>query len=298
MKTLLVFSSIIICSCATAVQYPVIEPPEILIDPGPQEILFVSRFDTAQIDFNKDKKVDVYKQSYTSFINGLSDGFSAIDSIIFNRADTALAGKWYTGKWYTLEIPEFNNNSVVSLLQQYSTNYLLTLDALELHRGQEVEVAENEDGTKSRQAYYDLVLTASLSLFDQYGNVLDKIKVDDQQYIDDRSVISGLFAVGPNVGNFAEVANPMAYDLGFHFASLFSEQEVIVVRQFHTGKVFKEAARLVDKGQWLEAEKILLPIADHSDKKIARRAAENLAIVYEAMGAYEKSKQWQDKAGK
>jgi hypothetical protein len=269
----------------------VFEPAEVLINPGVQKMLFVSRFDTSMVEFNKEKVVEVYKQSYSSFIEGLAKGFEAADSIVFNLADTVLGGNWYT-----IEPPVFNEGPIIDLLQKYPTDYLLTLDALELDREQQVDVNENDDGSKSRQAYYDLVITALLSLYDHDGNVVDQIKLDDRQYINDRSVVSGLLAVGPNIGNFAEVINPLAHDLGFGFAALFFEQETMVMRLFHSGKVFKDAARLAANGQWHEAEHILLPLAEHHDRKIATQAAENLAIVYEALGDYTESIKWQQAA--
>jgi len=293
MKTLLVFGSIVLNSCATAVQYPVVEPPEVVIAPGVQKILFVSRFDTARIGFDREKLVEVYKLGYTSFIEGLNEGFAETDQINFNLSDTTL-----TGKWYTIETPEFNDSSVSAILKKYSTDYLLTLDALGVDREQEVDVTEYDDGSKSKRAYYNLVMTVMLSLYDKNGNVVDRIKMDDRQYIDDRSVMSGLLAVGPNIGNFAEVVDPLAFDLGFSISDLFFGHETMVVRLFHSGKVFKEAARLAANGQWLESEKLLLPIAGHSDPKIAGQAAENLSIVYEAMGEYEKSQQWMEQAAK
>lgn len=287
----LLFSTIFLYSCTTAVQYPVVEPPEVFINPGVQKMLFVSRFDTSKIEFNKEKVVEVYKQGYSSFIEGLDKGFEATDSIVFNLADTLLGGNWYT-----FEPPVFNESPIIDLLQRYPTDYLLTLDAFELDRVQEVDVTEHDDGSKSRQAYYDLVITALLSIYDRDGNVVDQIRLDDRQYIDDRSVVSGLLAVGPNIGNFAEVINPLAHDLGFGFAALFFEQEIMVMRLFHSGKVFRKAAQLAANGQWHESEKLLLPLAGHQDRKIAAQAAANLAIVYEALGNYSESMKWQQAA--
>ncbi len=87
---------LLLTSCIAVVQVPVTEPPEIILPAGPQEIVFVTRFDTAQISFKEEKITAVYKEGYQAFIEGLQDGFNSIEHLSLTVTDAAVSGRWYT----------------------------------------------------------------------------------------------------------------------------------------------------------------------------------------------------------
>lgn len=274
------------------VQFPVTEAPEILLPSGPHDIMLLSRYDTSLIDFTNKKVIAVYRNSYRSFIEGLQEGFADIDYLSLSLADTIIQGKWYTP-----ESAQFPDSVMIpTLLTRFPAAYLLTLDAMELDKDQEMEVTENDDGSKDRRAHYDLIVSIALAMYDRQGHVVDKVLMTDQEFINDRSVISGLLAVGPNIGNYSEVALPVAHDLGYEFASMFVQQETMAMRMFHSGKVFKQAATQARNGNWHQAGELLLPFTENSDTKIAKQAAHNMAIISEAQGNFTAMKKWQQRS--
>ena len=289
MRTICFFCFIII-SCTTIVQIPLIEPPEILLPPGPQEIVFVSRFDTSQISFTDEKVTAVYKEGYQAFIEGLQEGFQSIEHLSLTLPDTAVLGRWYTS-----ETPKFpDSTQVFNLINHYKPDYLMTLDAFKLEQLREEELIDYGGGSIGRHINYYIDVSAALALFDQDGQVADKMLMNDQQYIDDR--FRGFFVTKPDIGKYGEIVGPLAYDLGYEYALMFIDYEIFDTRYMHSNKQFKQVLALVEKGQWDDARKTLLPLTEHPDKKVAQKAAHNMAIIAEALGDHTEMIKWQEKA--
>lgn len=284
------FFCFIIASCTTIVQIPLIEPPEILLPPGPQKIVFVSRFDTTQISYTKEKVTAVYKEGYQAFIEGLQEGFKSIEHLSLTVPDTAVLGRWYTS-----ETPKFpDSTQVFNLINQYKPNYLLTLDAFKLEQLREEELVDYGDGSIGRQVSYYIDVSIALALFDQDGQVADKMLMKDQQYIENR--LRGFFVTSADIGKYGEITGPLAFDLGYEYALMFIEYEIFDTRYMYSNKQFKQVLALVEKGQWEDARKTLLPLTEHPNEKVAQKAAHNMAIIAEALGNRNEMVKWQQKA--
>jgi len=281
---------LLLTSCIAVVQVPVTEPPEIILPAGPQEIVFVSRFDTAQISFTEEKVTALYKECYQAFVEGLQDGFKSIEHLSLNMTDTAVPGRWYTS--LTPEFPD--STQVIQLIKQYKPNYLMTLDAFKLDLQREEELIDYGDGAVGRRVYYYIDASAALALYDQDGQVADKMLMNDQQYIDNRS--AGILQTRPNIGDYGDLAGSLVYDLGYEYALMFVEYDIFVTRYMYKSKQFKQVIDLVENGQWEDARKALLPLTEHPNQKIAQQAAQNMAVVAEALGNLSEIAGWQQKA--
>ena len=280
---------LLLTSCIAVVQVPVTEPREIILPTEPQKIVFVSRFDTAQISFTEEKVTALYKDGYQAFIEGLQDGFNSIEHLSLTVTDTTVPGRWYTA---TPEFPD--STQVVQLITQYKPNYLLTLDAFKLDLQHEDELIDYGDGAMGRRVYYYIDASAALALYDQDGQVADKMLMSDQQFVENRS--TGIFKTGPNIGDYGDLTGPLVYDLGYEYALMFVEYETYVDRYLYKSKPFKKVLDLVQKGQWEDARKALLPLTEHPNQKIAQKAAQNMAVVAEALGNLSEMDKWLQKA--
>ena len=232
-----------LASCTTVVQIPITEPPEIMLAPGSQEIIFVSRFDTSLIASDDEKIVDTYHESYKAFVMGLDKGFKDIDHLSLKVADTLIGGKSYT-----TEVPTFTDTTrIIQFLDRYQPNYLITLDAFRLERFRDEEQTEYGGS----MGYYLLEANAALAVFDQSGQPTDKMLVTDSQFIDNN--FNGIFFSAPELGEYAKLAAPLCYDLGYQYATMFIPFETFVTDFMYSGKDFKPVLSLVEKDQWSEA---------------------------------------------
>ena len=275
-------------SCITLVQIPLIEPPEITLPPGDQKIVFVSRFDTTQLSFSKDKITAVYRESYSSFIEGLEAGFETNERLSLVVSDTVIAGRWFTE-----ETPDFNDSDHVPyLISDLQPDYLLTLDALLLKRDQDQQVVDYGDGI-STITYYYLIGSAALALFDAESRVVDKMLMQDEVPIENDI----RYGLGSHVGKYREIATPLCYDLGFDYALMFDDFKYTEDRYMYSGKIFQVAVESAKNGNWEDAKQQLLPYTQDPKDKYARQAASNMGVVEEALGNQNEALIWYTKAG-
>ena len=281
---------ILICfsACVTTVQIPLIEPPEISLPPGDQKIVFVSRFDTTQITFSKTKITEVYQQSYLSFIKGLEEGFKTIKRVSLQVSDTIVEGSWFTE-----DTPNFDDAThIPSLISKYQPDYLLTLDAFLLMRERDEEVVDYGSGGMAKITHYYLVGSAALAFFNRNAEVVDKMLMQDEAYI--QNDIS--YGLSTHLGKYGNLAVPLCYELGFEYALMFDEYKYTEDRYMHDGKIFQEVVQLAKTGKWTDAKQTLLPITKSPKLKYAKQAAANMGVIEEALGNPSNALIWYTKA--
>ncbi len=71
---------------------------------------------------------------------------------------------------------------------------------------------------------------------------------------------------------------------------------LLLIRYLYKSKRFKQVLDLVKKGQWEDARNALLPLTEHPNQKIAQQAAQNMAVVAEALGNLSEMDKWLQKA--
>ena len=270
------------------VQVPLIEPAEIILPTGSQEITFVSRFDTSQISFTKKKASTVYKESYIAFISGLKEGFESIDHLQLSIPDTLIPGQWYTNK-----TPKFEDSTkVLQMITKFQPNYVLTLDAFKLEITKEDEVIDY-GGTLVHSTNYFVDGSAALALFNENGQTIDKMMMNNQYFID--NTYGGNLSSGSDIGSYGDFAGPLTYDLGYDYALMFIPFKSFVSRYMYGGKHFKEVLDLAKKDNWTDARTKLLPLTESPDQKIASKAVFNMVVVSEALGDPQEVNKWQQR---
>jgi hypothetical protein len=262
------------------VQIPLIDPPEILLPSGPQKIIFVSRFDTTKITFTKQQITDVYKESYTSFVDGIKQGFESIEHLNLHLPDTLIHGKWYTSS-----DPKFTDfTHIPGLLNTFQPDYLLTLDGFEL-------IAKSEEEIEYGIKYYSNFVesTAALTLYDKNAEVVDKMLMEDREFIERR-------VSADQLGDFGHVSVPLSFYLGYDYALMFIDYKSYEERYMYSGKSFKNVITLAQQEKWQQCKTALLPLTQNENIKIAQQAAHNMAVVETALGNYTESLLWSQKA--
>jgi len=274
-------------SCTSYVQISTVAPPEIILPGDSAQFLLVNRFVPDNLEFKKENKVDVYKKGIETYIDGLITGFDTNDKIDLIIADTLLASHSAHEPAYTLSA-----RMIQELGVRYDPDYILSIDNYDLYFDQEVEVEEYDDGSKSKIAYYDLVLNTYLTIYSISGAPLDKIKEELRIPHDSRAVVSGLLAVGPSMGQADENVIKISETLGESFIQKFSPSQIMEMRPFYSAKEFNQAYRAFNAGNWEFVEKELITLSSHPDEKMQGKAAYNLSIYYENQGRISEMEYW------
>ena len=266
-------------------------PPEIRLPSDKAEILFVSRYDTNRLEFDNENKVEVFAIGARNLVLGLKWGYDADDHFHLFLSDTLLSGMASLGPVSDLQ-PEL----VRTLCKLYDREYLQTLDAYTLYFDQDMEVTENQDGSKDRRAYYDLVVVSYFTIYNQNGVAIAHSMEKGREFYDDRSVYSGLLAAGPSMGKADLWAARISREVGMNFMRNFYSQSIAVDRIFFDTQEFQTAYEAFLAKDWNLAEEELLRHSENPDPKISGRSAYNLAVLYENLGRLDEMDYWYAKS--
>ena len=281
--------TIILSSCISIVQIPLIDPPEIILPPGPKNISFVSRFDTSMVSFGNEQIDNIYSESYKSFLAGLKEGFDSIERLTLTMPDTIIGGRWERST-----SPQFpDDQQIASLVSKYQPDYLLTLDAFHMDGGREQELIDYGDGSTAQVSYYFIDGAAALALYDANGKIVDKMLMDDNRYIDGNL---GSFGKTPNISEYGDITTFLGNDLGYGYALMFDDYKVLEERYMYNSKDYKSIINLIDQNQWDQASIQLLKLIKNDQVKNSKQAAHNMGVIQEALGNPEEALQWYQKA--
>ena len=284
---LLLLLATFLSSCTSFVPVRKTLPPELVLENNSGDFLFVNRFDHSGLEYNNENKIEVFEMGQKSFIQGLKAGFDSSRLYHLTLSDTLIAA-------HSAHEPANNlpHEIIFDLCESYNQNYVMTLDNYNLYFDQDVEVVEEEDGSKTRTAYYDLVVNTYITIYSRDGEIVDKIKDEQRIQHDKRSVISGLLAAGPSMGKADKNAVLISDDLGRKFIQKFYPLNISEERIFYTTKEFSKAYNNYLVSNWEAVESELHLYKDHPDKKISGRAAYNLAVLYENLNRPSEMQHW------
>ena len=289
-NTFFVLLSTIFCSCTSYVPVKKTLPPEIVLPEQTAEFLFIDRFEPDDLDFNNENKIEVYEIGLESFIAGLEAGFDTSRYFHLTLSDTLMPS-------HSAHEPAYNlSQDVVQILcREYNQNYLLTLDNYDLFFDQEVEVVE-EDGSKSKTAYYDLVLNTYITIYSAKGQIVEKMQDELRILHDKRGVLSGLLAIGPSMGKADKNVLLISDELGRKFIQKFYPLTVSELREFFATKEFTKAFKAFQMQDWRTVEEELMILTKSPDPKIEGRAAYNLTVLYENLDRISEMEFWYRRA--
>ena len=285
--TFLILLSTIICSCTSYVSIQKSLPPEIVLPEETAEFLFINRFEANNLDYNNENKVEVYEMGAEKYIAGMKSGFDSDEYFHLTLSDTMILS-------HSAHEPAFNltRDDVQKLCQEYDQYYLITLDNYKLSFDQDVEVFENDDGSKSKTAYYDLVLNTFVTIYNYEGSIIEKIQDELRILHDKRGVLSGLLAIGPSMGKADENIQLISDELGRKFIQKFYDSSILERRPFFGSKDFTKAYRGFHNENWKTVEEELLQLAKSPDSKIEGKAAYNLSVLYENLNRVSEMEFW------
>ena len=283
--------TVFISSCASYVPVQKTLAPEIILPEETADFLFVNRFKPEDLEYNNENKVEVFEIGLDHYIKGLKSSFDTCRHLSLILSDTIIPSHSAHEAAYNLSVRVVN-----VLANTYEFDYIFSLDNYRLYFDQEVEVQENDEGYKSKTAYYDLVLNTYITIYASDGKVIDKLKEERRIFHDQRGVLSGLLAVGPSMGKADENVIKISDELGRLFITKFYPTSISEKRLFYGKKEFAPAYKAFRTRNWEIVERELFQLAKHPDNKIQGRAAYNLAVFYENRGQIAEMEYWYRRA--
>lgn len=288
---LLMLSTLLFDACASYVSVQKTLSPEIILPEEHADFLFVNRFQPDDLDFNNENKVEVFEMGVNNYISGLKYSFDTCRRFNLVLSDAIIPSHSAYEPAYSL-----SKEIIAELHQNFNSDYIFSLDNYHLYFDQEVDVQENDDGSKSKTAYYDLVLNTYITIYNIDGDAVNKLKDERRVLHDERGVLSGLFAVGPSMGKADKNVIRISDELGRMFIQKFYPAKISEMRKFYATKNFRSAFNAYYQRDWDKVEKELMQLTKHPDRKMQGRAAYNLSVLYENLGRIDEMEFWYRRA--
>jgi len=278
-------------SCISFFNFTKISPPEIDIKNDDRSFQYISLYDETNLDFDNEKRIEVYNSGVKTLQKGLQESFIADSnfSLSLKNITQEQLSFPFTNEQLTPEI--ISNICLIN-----STSFLLVLESYDINYEKTIEKIENEDGENEKIANYYLVVSADFSVYNNKGLLIDKSTSVQKKFIDSREVIALNIAIRPFYSTKKEEINELSYEIGFNYINKYYPSKQIESRMYYSHKAFAKAKPYIKNENWLEAINIILPFANAADPKISKKAAHNLSVLYEAIGDMAKSDYWYNKS--
>lgn len=254
---ILLIAGLTSCNVLQYATVPVDYAPKMVFSTDTARILLVNKLAFDSTRMNK-RKIQALKAAAYSAVAGVEKELKLLPGVkVLSLIDSA----------------SFNatKDSVKQLAAKYKTNYVLTLD--DFNAGL---VLDNVDYNGNAQvAYYSTKAKVELTLYESNGLYFKKLKGE---------------ATEPQDGRFGYSIHNVARNAALDAIKDYLPYTITNYRPlYNQSDALQASVREILAGRFDLAYKILNPLIDGSDRKLAGRAAYNLAVVYEAQGDIEEA---------
>jgi hypothetical protein len=286
----LILLGLLTSSCYTYVLFEKPAPPEIIPDKSLNSIAFINSYDYTIPDSISRGDNNVFQAGVTEVINGLKTSFTSNDQINFNIIDTLVRGNAFTKLPDSLSV-----DSVKNICTMNNSSMLLVLEAFNMDMDWEQEVEEDEDG-KSRTNIYYLYMWTGLSLYSESGDVIDRTIESCRVQYTSRPALIPIIGIPPSINKAEKEIRKLAQFAAENYVNKFYPGTTTISRKIYITKNLLDADNYCMEHNWDKAIELLKPLAASSDPKIARKAANNLSVAYEAVGNEQAAEYWFNKS--
>jgi hypothetical protein len=278
---------LILTSCSTYVYFERTLPPEIVSAEKKNTIAFLNLFDYTKLTYTNENKIEVNISGINKVEEGLEQAFAGDPDFEFLVFDTLVKGRASAGF-----INDISPDSVRIICREAKASLVLALEAFSTYFDQVIEVEEYDDGSKSRTAYFTLVVKAGFTLYNATGVRVDRSMITESEMYLSRPALTGIYAIPPSLVKASGEINKLAMAAGKDYVGRFYPSSETVSRKLKTGKEFTDAVAFCKYSNWPEAIRALMPLTESTNPNISRKAAYNLSVVYEAEGNASMSEYW------
>lgn len=260
---------LLLSSCATQqmmLNYPLGTTPLYTIEPAPQKILLINQFNVIAQKY-RDNKEELFREMIDSLLE---------ESVLRIQNSTGIPAVAFKGVVYNASA-----DTVLQLLQQQGATHAIAVTDFMIEFVQtRVDVTKENNGSKSRVAFYDIRAAVGYSLYSTRG----RLRTDDvvrQQFHSSRNVASGLLAAGPNVVVQRRDAYVILFENIHDYLIRYFPGQKTVYRPVFTGKGFETTAAAMKRGDYEAALIESMKLTKAADIKTAAMAHYNCAVFFE-----------------
>jgi hypothetical protein len=271
MYRLTALSLLLLASCTAPtkiISYTSQTIPVYVVDPAPQKIILLNNYNVAAQKY-RDNKEELFLQLIDTMMHWAATKIQSnagISTEVINGY-TPTAG---------------NDDSTISaIISGHHATHAIAVNSFDVFFNQtHVDVTKNNDGSKDRQAYYDIVTDISYSFYSADSLIRTK-ELHDSRYHSSRSVVSGLLAAGPNIVAKKEDAFRMAQEVWQQYLNYFFPGEKMRKRPVFVGKGFEAVKQAISKADYEAALVESMRFVDNADREKAAKANYNCAVLFE-----------------
>jgi hypothetical protein len=269
---------IVLSSCTKIVYISKRIDPEIILEKGNHNIVFVNLFDyTLPVNAYKKDRI-LYYTGVRNLLDGLSL-FSSNSSFSFVTGDTLKKG--IENGFLTTLLPI---DTIKSICKRFNSNLLLALDSMNILLERDT-VVNYYYGEKYRTINRYLETRFFMSLYSEEGELINRSEVDKSSLFRPRSTASGYIIVVPSISAAREEIENLAYQAGQDYINKFYPHIIHDTQQLYTDITFKESNDYIFSRNWEKATELLEELTKNQNPSIAEKARHNLEIVKEASEA-------------
>lgn len=263
------FLILLLSSCASQqmmLNYPSGTTPLYPLEPAPQKILFLNHFNVSAQNY-RDNKEELFREMIDSLLQESAHRIQNTTGI----TTVAFKGVTYSS----------SADTVLQLLQQHGATHTIAVTGFIIEFVQtKVDVTKENDGSKTREAFYDIRAAMGYTLYGTGG----RLRTDDvvrQQFHSSRNVASGLLAAGPNVVVQRRDAYKILFENVHDYLNRFFPGQKTLYRSVFTGKGFETTAAALKRGDYEAALIESMKLTKAADAKTAAMAHYNCAVFFE-----------------
>ena len=161
----------------------------------------------------------------------------------------------------------------------------------------EVTTTKNDDNSKSKRAKYSMTASGTLRIYNSSA-LLKTFPFSESEFLQDRAVMSGLFAAGPSLVKNKEAALEVADQAAQHLAEKFVSRQTAFTITLFKKKELKEVTDLIEHDNYKEALPKVLPLTTHENEAISSRACYLCAFLYHMQMDFAKAFEYAERARK
>ena len=280
MHRLAIFFLLLLSSCTAPkniISYTSRTIPIYSVDPPPKKIILLNNYDVASKKY-RDNKEQLFLR--------------LIDTMMYwagKRINDNTGIETQVIRGYTLAN---GDSTIYRLIADHKATHAITVSDFDVSFEQtRVDVTKDNSGSKSREAYYDIVADISYSLYAQ-DSLIRRRDLHQSRFHSSRSVASGLLAAGPNVVVQKDDAYRIVMEIWQQYLNYFFPGEKMRSRPVFINKGFEAVGQAVSRQDYEAALTESLRFIGDPDKTKAAKACYNCAVFFDRKNQPEEAKKY------
>jgi len=251
--------------------------PIYAVDPPPQKIILLNSYNVAAKKY-RDNKEQLFMQ--------------LIDTMMYWAATKIKENAGFETEVIRGYTPANGDSTVYRLIAEHKATHAINVSNFDVSFEQtRVDVTKENNGSKSREAYYDIVADISYSFY-AHDSLIKQRDLHQSRFHSSRSVASGLLAAGPNIVVQRADAYRIVMDSWQQYLNYFFPGEKMRSRPVFIKKGFEAVGQAISRQDYEAALTESLRFIDDPDKTKAAKSCYNCAVFFERKNQPEEAKKY------